>query len=147
MIPQLDSSVYFSQLFWLFISLSILTVLFKKRFIPRMNLVIDKRDKHIHNCNIEIKNLKDNIKTLHENIENTQKKSTKQSAEIISTAIKKSSDIFNNQIKIIKQENEELINGTRKRQEEEIKNLDSAFKIQIDITAQSIFSKLFERRI
>ncbi|MDR3031349.1 MAG: hypothetical protein LBU35_03115 [Holosporales bacterium] len=145
--PQLDSSSYCSQLFWLFISLSVLVLLFKKYFIPRMNLIIEKRDGHISKYNSEIEKLECDVKILSENLREIQNNSIIKSAEMIHAATKKSSEFLDEQIKIIKKENEELLNGIKKRLEEEIKSLDSAFKTQIEITSQIIFNKLLERKI
>jgi F0F1-type ATP synthase membrane subunit b/b' len=112
-----------------------------------MNLIIEKRDGHISKYNSEIEKLECDVKILSENLREIQNNSIIKSAEMIHAATKKSSEFLDEQIKIIKKENEELLNGIKKRLEEEIKSLDSAFKTQIEITSQIIFNKLLERKI
>ena len=146
MLPQLDSSVYFSQLFWLFVCLSVLVWLFKKYYIPRMNMLIERRDNTISGYKSDVEKLEKDIDSAKEEIKRINTEALKKSSEIISAATKKSERILDEQMKLIKKENDELVYGTKKRLEGEMKKLDSAFKVQIDIAAQTIFDSVFEKR-
>ena len=146
MLPQLDSSVYFSQLFWLFVCLSVLVWLFKKYYIPRMNMLIERRDNTISGYKSDVEKLEKDIDSAKEEIKRINTEALKKSSEIISAATKKSERILDEQMKLIKKENDELVYGTKKRLEGEIKKLDSAIKFHIDIAAQTIFDSVFEKR-
>lgn len=147
MMPQLDSSVYFSQLFWLFVCLAVLVLLFKKHFVPRMNLIISKRDEMISGKKTSVAELEKKICLMQEEIKKLNTDALKKSSEIIISATRKAEEILNDQMNIIKKENDELIYGTRKRLENEIKNLDTAFKVQIELATQKIFSSIFEKEL
>ncbi len=146
MLPQLDFSFYSSQFFWLVVCFCILIFAFKKFFIPRMNNPLSRRDTVIENGKISISRLEAEIEKLENEINNMKSLEIKKSAEIIKNVVKKSEKILRGQLMVVKDENEQLITGMRKRFKDEMKSLESTFKIQIDITSEILFDKLFEDR-
>ena len=146
MLPQLDFSFYSSQFFWLVVCFCILIFAFKKFFIPRMNNLLSRRDTVIENGKISISSLEAEIEKLENEINNMKNLEIKKSAEIIKNVVKKSEKILRGQLMVVKDENEQLITGMRKRFKDEMKSLESTFKIQIDITSEILFDKLFEDR-
>lgn len=146
MVPQLDSSFYFSQLFWLFVCFLILVFVFKKYFIPRMDKLILKRNDYIEFCKNDINKIELDLSDLEKEIKNIKELEIKKTSEILKKAVKKSETILSEQLEIAQEENECMIQGTRKRMNDEIQSLESTFKIQIDITSQIVFDKLFSQR-
>lgn len=111
-----------------------------------MDSLISKRDMVIKNGKVVISKLESEIGKLENEIMDLKNLGIKKSAEIIKNATKKSEKIFEEQLEIVKDENEQLIMGIRKRFKDEGKSIESAFKIQIDITSQMLFEKLFSNR-
>ncbi|MDR0942628.1 MAG: hypothetical protein LBM19_03400 [Holosporales bacterium] len=143
MLPQLDSSFYTSQLFWLFVCLAILIAAFKKCFIPRINSIRLKRSSFIEKKNNDIKVLESSVLKLEEEIRALKELEIKRSSEIIKDAVKKSEIALNERSKIIKRENEKSIDETRSKFGSEIKNLELRFNSQIISATQKIYEKLF----
>ena len=146
MLPQLDSTYFFSQFFWLLVCFCILIIAFRRVFIPRVNALISKRDETVQKGRENIKKLEAEIDTLNQEIKELKNEEVKKSAEIIKSATRKSEKILDEQLSILKNEHEELATGLRKRFSEEAAKLDSDFKIQIDETVQAIFDKLFPNK-
>lgn len=146
MVPQLDSSFYFSQLFWLFVCFVILVFAFKRYFIPRMNRLISKRVGYIEFSKNEINKMESDLALLERELDDIKELEIKKVSEIIKKSVKKSEAMLAEQLGIVKEENECMINVTRKRINDEIKGLESTFKIQIDITSSMLFDKLFSQR-
>ncbi|MDR3224523.1 MAG: ATP synthase F0 subunit B [Holosporales bacterium] len=143
MLPQLDSSTYVSQLFWLFVSIAILVVSLRRRFIPRINGILSKREKLIESGNKEVKVLNTEAEKLENTLRSLREAEVKKSSEIIQVAIKNSEKTLSEQLGIAKAENDEIMSGTRKKLNNDINSLESDFKPQIDATAQTIFEKMF----
>ncbi len=143
--PQFDASFYFSQLFWLFLCLALLVIVFKKVFIPRMNNIISKRDEYIDRYAKNTESLSCEIKTLEEQINNIKRDEAVKVTEIIQNATKTSSEMVKSQVNALKEENESLINGTRNRLNDELRNMEHASKIDIEVTAKCVFKKIFDQ--
>ena len=111
-----------------------------------MNNLLSRRDTVIENGKISISSLEAEIEKLENEINNMKNLEIKKSAEIIKNVVKKSEKILRGQLMVVKDENEQLITGMRKRFKDEMKSLESTFKIQIDITSEILFDKLFEDR-
>ncbi|MDR1234300.1 MAG: hypothetical protein LBJ92_04125 [Holosporales bacterium] len=146
MMPQLDSSFYFSQFFWMCVSLLVLVMAFKKRFIPRMDKVFTTRDLHLKKYTEMVAKLKDEISIVEEEIKKSHEEEIKRSAEIVREAIKKSENALATQMNFVKEENEGRVNATRDRLSKEIGGLESVFKMQIEIAAQAAFDQIFVRK-
>lgn len=141
--PQFDISFYFSQFFWMTICLCALVYTFKNVFIPRMNDIISKRDEYISKYNKQAENIEKEIVTLQKNIEDVKRATAKKTEETLKRAIKSGDEIVNSQLNAIKEENLALINGTRSRLTEEMKNIEKNSKIAIDEIAHKMFDRLF----
>ena len=146
MLPQLDSSYYISQFFWLSVCFGILIFAFKKVFIPRMNALIDKRDSAIEKGRENVAILTEEISKLEQEISNLKNLELKRSAEIIKEASRKSEKILSEQLSTLKKENEELTAGLRKRFKDDVQSLNSTFKIQIVDTAQILYDRVFSKQ-
>ena len=146
MLPQLDSSYYISQFFWLSLCFGILIFAFKKVFIPRMNALIAKRDSAIEKERENVTRLTEEISKLDREIGNLKSLKLRKSAEIIKEASRKSEKILSEQLVTLKKENEELTAGLRKRFKDDVQSLDSTFKIQIVDTAQILYDRVFSKR-
>ncbi|MDR1289495.1 MAG: hypothetical protein LBJ77_03885 [Holosporales bacterium] len=147
MLPQLDTSFYFSQLFWLCVSLSVLIVAFKKCFIPRMDKVFQARGQHIKEHSEAIEKLEHDLIETENLIKQIQEDGLRRSAEIVRNAVKKYENAIDTQLKFMRAENEERMNATRNRIRKEIDGLESIFKMQVEITAQTAFERLFSGKL
>jgi F0F1-type ATP synthase membrane subunit b/b' len=143
MLPQLDSSFYSSQLFWLIICLLVLVILFKRRFIPRIDALLAKREAFTSKKLADITAMEAEVIRLEENVKNLQEARIRDTAEAIKYAIKRSEEMKEEQLEIVKKENEAMLGNEREKLNSEIKNLEKFFKDQIDTTAQIVFEKLF----
>ncbi len=141
--PQFDISFYFSQFFWMTVCLCVLIYAFKNVFVPRMNDIISNRDEYIDKYNKQAENIEKDVLSLKKNIENNQKATTKKTKETLEKAIKNGEEIVNSQLSAIKKEHLALINGTRSRLREEMKNIEQNSKTIIDEIAHKMFDKLF----
>lgn len=143
MLPQLDSTYYSSQLFWLFICFIILIVLFKKVFVPRMNSLLNKRDSIITEGKLSIDKLKTEIADLEDEIESIKRREIKQTSQIIKNAIAKTEKTLDEQLNFIKNENAEIIHAERLKFRSEVDSLSSVYKSQIDNFSNDLLQKLF----
>ena len=143
MLPQLDSNFYISQLFWLVICFLILIFAFKKVFIPRMDSIMSKREELIKTGTSQIADLELQVSALKKDVESLKNEEIARTAEIIKEPILKAKKILDDQMNILKEENESLIQGERKKFRNEMNSLNSSFKFQIDITSQILLDKLF----
>jgi F0F1-type ATP synthase membrane subunit b/b' len=117
--------------------------MFKKSFVPRINAALEKRESFIKRLTQDVKALESEIAAINEKIQAFQLEEAQKTTVLIKNAIKKSSSMLEEQLQLLKSENEELINGTRKRFRDEIQGLTHVFKMQIDITAAIIYERLF----
>ncbi len=145
MLPQLDISVYTSQVFWLIVSLSILVILLNKCFIPRLNCSLDKRETFFKQEDSDIDVLENKLCEVETKIKNIEVQGGIRSSEIIRKAIVKSEENFENQLKVLRAENEELLDATRNRVRLDLKNLEDNIKQQISVSSELIFQKLVGR--
>ncbi|MDR2667145.1 MAG: hypothetical protein LBB34_03490, partial [Holosporales bacterium] len=83
MLPQLDISVYFSQLFWLSVCVSTLIIAFKKCFIPRINRLISERNAFISQKEDNIQKLEIELRKIEDDIEALKNHGLARSSEII----------------------------------------------------------------
>ena len=141
MLPQLDSSYYISQFFWLSVCFGILIFAFKKVFIPRMNALIDKRDSAIEKGRENVAILTEEISKLEQEISNLKNLELKRSAEIIKEASRKSEKILSEQLSTLKKENEEL-----EKRLSEYKSQEKVNQLEIDVSkiVLEIIEKHFE---
>ena len=112
-----------------------------------MDKLISKRAGYIELCKNDINKIELDFATLEKEIDDIKELEIKKASEIIKKSVKKSEAMLAEQLEIVKEENECMINGTRKRMTDEIKGLESTFKIQVDITSHMLFDKLFSQRI
>ncbi len=145
MLPQLDASYYISQLFWLFICFVVLTALFKKIFIPRMNNLLNKRDSVIEDGKETVSKLKSEILALENEIKSIKEQELKQTSKIVKESIVKSEKILEEQLKFIKDENTELLHAERLKFKSEINSLETCLKDQIGNSSKILLKKLFLR--
>lgn len=145
MLPQLDTTYYLSQFFWLVVCFCVLIFAFKKVFIPRINALITRRDSFVKKEQEGAEELEQKIRAIEKEIEGIKIQKIKRSAEIIKAATKKSKKVLEDQLSTLKKENEELTANLRKKFKNDIINLESSSKIQIEETAQVVFDKLFRR--
>lgn len=145
MLPQLDTTYYTSQLFWLFICLGILVFLFKKTFIPRINNLINKRDSIIEESKATISKLEAEIFILKDEINSIKNQELKQTSKIIKDSIVKSEKNLEEQLKFIKNENTELLHAERLKFKSEINSLETSLKNQIENSSKVFLNKLFLR--
>lgn len=145
MLPQLDSTYFVSQLFWLVVCFAILILLFKMVFIPRMNSVLKKRDtvmtegkNAISKLESEISNLKDEIKTIKD-------REIQESAKIIKSAISRSEKMLSAQLKYIKNENAEALLAERLKHKSELQSLKADLQNLVTESSQVFLDKLFLR--
>ncbi len=64
--PQFDTTTFSSQIFWLLICFLILLVFFSFVYLPKMRLIFQKREHHIHDVKLEVARLMDEAKSLNE---------------------------------------------------------------------------------
>jgi len=82
--PQLDTSNYASQVFWLFISFSILFFVLKMKIIPLFEELYQKRWDHTHGAKKEAESSLSEAKQINVDLENSLNDAKKKSAEILS---------------------------------------------------------------
>jgi F-type H+-transporting ATPase subunit b len=110
-LPQLDYSTYSSQLFWLFVTFSILYISLSKYFIPNIANLIDRRKKYIINIEENVENENILIHELRTEQEKLIRDKNEEMSQIIKLANKKASDItaegnemINRNIKVLNDE-------------------------------------------
>jgi F-type H+-transporting ATPase subunit b len=142
-LPQLDSSFYISQLFWLAVCLAVLVIFLKRRVIPRVNSIISRRDTFMAKERSLVENAETEIARMEAEIERLREDRLRSVSAIMKGAIEKSDTTLRDQIGLMKAENDAIISETRRKLNDELKNLESTLKMQIDITTQIIFERLF----
>jgi F0F1-type ATP synthase membrane subunit b/b' len=147
MMPQLDTSYFFSQFFWLCVSLAVLVFAFKKYFIPRMNKVFNSREEHIMVYSKSIERLWQSISETEATVKRLYEDGVQKSAEIVKSATIKYENALTEQLKLIKDENEARLNIMRSKIRQEVCSLESVFKRQVEIAAQMAFEQLFSRKL
>ncbi len=147
MLPQFDSSSYFSQVFWLFICFIVLILAFKRYFVPRMDYLLARREAYIEKTDESAQKLEKEIAAMNEEIKKVSLYEHRRSAETVANARKKVAALISEHTRLVKLEREGLLGSTRSRLNNEIKSLDSTFKGQVDIISQLAFDKLFAQRI
>lgn len=137
-----ESDFFISQVFWLVVCLLILFFAFSKVFVPRVNSSIITRDKYTNEIKKAILASEQKIASLEEEFMNLQQKRKRECDTIVNTAIKKSEHILNEQIHIVKTEQEDLINATRFRLREELKDVKKLSVGNIEKITESVYQKL-----
>ena len=145
MLPQLDSSTYLSQFFWLIVCLSVLVFVLKKYCLPAINDTIANREKMISNYKHDIDNLESDIKNIETELRNIKTEKLLKINRIIKAAVDKSDNAVAEQIEQINKENEMIVGSVRRRLKNELKSLSTTFEMQLDIAANNIFETLFMR--
>ncbi|MBQ8651366.1 MAG: hypothetical protein IJ481_02450 [Alphaproteobacteria bacterium] len=145
MLPQLDSSTYLSQFFWLIVCLFVLVFVLKKYCLPAINDTIANREKMISNYKHDIDNLESDIKNIETELRNIKTEKLLKINRIIKAAVDKSDNAVAEQIEQINKENEMIVGSVRRRLKNELKSLSTTFEMQLDIAANNIFETLFMR--
>lgn len=145
MLPQLDSSTYLSQFFWLIVCLFVLVFVLKKYCLPAINDTIANREKIISNYKHDIDNLESDIKNIETELRNIKTEKLLKINRIIKAAVDKSDNAVAEQIEQINKENEMIVGSVRRRLKNELKSLSTTFEMQLDIAANNIFETLFMR--
>ena len=145
MLPQLDSSTYLSQFFWLIVCLFVLVFVLKKYCLPAINDTIANREKMISNYKHDIDNLESDIKNIETELRNIKTEKLLKINRIIKAAVDKSDNAVAEQIEQINKENEMIVGSVRRRLKNELKRLSTTFEMQLDIAANNIFETLFMR--
>ena len=145
MLPQLDSSTYLSQFFWLIVCLFVLVFVLKKYCLPAINDTIANREKMISNYKHDIDNLESDIKNIETELRNIKTEKLLKINRIIKAAIDKSDNAVAEQIEQINKENEMIVGSVRRRLKNELKSLSTTFEMQLYIAANNIFETLFMR--
>ena len=143
MVPQLDTSYYFSQIVWLVICLTILMIFFKKIFLPKMQAIISKRDKNIYEMKKNIKDLSKKYDNLVDELRIINEKRILETKEIIQDTQNKCDQVLNEQIQQLQKDNAATIKKIRSDAENILQNLDRDVDAQIEKIAQQLFDKLF----
>jgi F0F1-type ATP synthase membrane subunit b/b' len=121
----------------------VLVVFLKRLIIPRVNGVISRRDAFMAKEKTLIENAEAEIARMEAEIERLKEDRLKSVSAIMKGAIEKSDVTLREQVGLIKAENDVIINEVRRKLNDELSNLESALKMQIDTTAQIIFERLF----
>lgn len=88
-LPQLDTTTFSSQLFWLAISFSVLFILMWKVALPRVGDVIESRDQKIRADLERAEQLRDEIAKTEEEIETVLSKARTEAQDILRKAAEK----------------------------------------------------------
>ncbi len=143
MVPQLDTSYYFSQIVWLVICLTILMLFFKKVFLPKMQSTIAKRDKNIFEMKKNIKDLSKKYDGLVEELRILNENRILETKKIIHDTQNKCDQVLNEQIQQLQNDSANTIKKIRSDAENVLQNLDKETDAQIEKIAQQLFDKLF----
>ena len=108
--------------------------------------MLSSRDNHIEKAMEAASKLEAEVIALEDEIKKLHAEELKRSAEITRDAMKRADSLLNDQVQVIKEEHDGLINATRRRMSDEIRSLESFFRIQVEITAHTVFEKLFTQR-
>ena len=146
MVPQLDTSFYISQIFWIVVCLLVLIIAFKKVFIPRMNKLVDKRSEYIKSLEKNIKDLEKQVDELSSKLELVQEKKIIETNKIIEKAQYQCDVLLDQTNRELQTENEIAIKQSRKEADTVIRNLDKTLNEQIENVAQELFEKMFQNK-
>ena len=144
MVPQLDTSFYISQIFWLVVCLIILVLAFKKIFIPRISALVSKREEHINSLRTEVKKLEKQIVVLSSELNSIKQNKILESNKIIEDAKYKCEILLRERNNKIQTEHDASIKRLRKEANVVLKNLKQSLNTQIESVSQQIFDKLFQ---
>ncbi|MBR1943908.1 MAG: hypothetical protein IJ848_00355 [Alphaproteobacteria bacterium] len=146
MVPQLDTSFYISQIFWIVVCLLVLVIAFKKVFIPRMNKLVEKRSEYIKSLEKNIKDLEKQVDELSNKLQLVQDKKIIETNKIIEKAQYQCDVLLDQTNRELQTENEIAIKQSRKEADTIIRNLDKTLNEQIDNVAQELFDKMFQNK-
>ncbi|MBQ9440886.1 MAG: hypothetical protein IJU54_00555 [Alphaproteobacteria bacterium] len=146
MVPQLDTSFYISQIFWLVVCLLVLGVAFKKVFIPRMNKLVQQRADYIKSLENNIKDLEKQVDELSNKLKEVQNKKIIETNKIIERAQYQCDVLLDQTSRELQTENEIAIKQSRKEADTIIRNLDKTLNEQIENVAQELFTKMFPQK-
>ncbi len=103
--PQLNPEFFISQLFWLVLTFSFLLLFLWRISLPRISLVLEKRDNKINNDLNSAKKMRTEAEEIQEKIENQLKEAKENTNKQIKNAVNKlqikSSEELNNLDKIL----------------------------------------------
>jgi F-type H+-transporting ATPase subunit b len=102
---QFDISQFSSQIFWLLICFSVIYLLAKKLFMPKMEKIIGNRADKIEHLRLETEKLNQKLSDINEKIESVRKDSIIKYSNIIADAKSKSNE---NRINFIKKNQEQI---------------------------------------
>ena len=146
MVPQLDTSFYISQIFWILVCVLVLIIAFKKVFIPRMNKLVDKRSEYIKSLEKNIQELEKQVDELSNKLELVQEKKIIETNKIIEKAQYQCDVLLDQTNRELQTENEIAIKQSRKEADTVIRNLDKTLNEQIENVAQELFEKMFQNK-
>jgi F0F1-type ATP synthase membrane subunit b/b' len=139
--PQLNSAFYFSQCFWMVLSLGALFLAFKKCIIPRMDRIISNRNRRIENLEADVDIAKSEAFNARSELDQIRESNIKKTAEIVELASKKSNDIVSAKLEALKNEAEIAVRKKRDSVQKEMSSLASSSKIVA--VAKKAFDGLF----
>ena len=102
---QFDISQFSSQIFWLLICFSVIYLLAKKLFMPKMEKIIGNRADKIEHLRLETEKLNQKLSDINEKIESVRKDSIIKYSNIIADPKSKSNE---NRINFIKKNQEQI---------------------------------------
>jgi F-type H+-transporting ATPase subunit b len=145
--PQFDVAYFSSQIFWLLICFSVIYLLVKKIFMPRMSQIIDDRTDKIEQLRLDAEKLSQKLADINVNIEALRKDSILKYSKIIADAKlrsnKKRSDfIQENQKQIL-----DLQNKSDLFKKDIIKEYDNSSQNAIDVLIKAMSNKLMSKKI
>ena len=143
MVPQLDTSYWFSQVFWLVICLVILVLFFKKVFLPRITLSISSRDKHIQELKDKVSHMTESYAKLEKILKDVDEKKIKESQKVLNETKARCERILEEKVRIVELKSKNAVVEIKKEADKILKNLDKMIDAEIHNTTQLIVDKLF----
>ncbi|MDR1365409.1 MAG: ATP synthase F0 subunit B [Holosporales bacterium] len=143
MLPQLDPTFYVSQLFWAAVCVTALVVVLKRRVIPRINDVVAKRNTFIAGEKALVEAAEREMAELEKEIERLKDEGLRSAAEIMREAVVRAEATLKECVNDTKKENDLVAHETRRKLNNELMDLESTLKTQIDGAAQAICDRLF----
>lgn len=147
MLPQLDFSHYSSQVFWLIVCFGILITAMKKVFIPKMNVIIKKREEMIAHNAEKLLTLETERNLLADKVNESEKQIAKTSANILKAVDEKYIQILSEQLTNLKHEHEKVMNQLITKYENDIKMLERTEPEKIEMLIKTVFPKFTGTRI
>jgi len=148
--PQLNPESFYSQIFWLIISFSILYWIMAKFILPKISITLRSRRDKILNDLDSAEELKKKSEEILKNYENLLLKEKEKRQTIIKKAMNNAEKSFNDKITNIEsscnariKETEEKITAARLQAKESIKN--NAISISDDIVTKVVGLKLVNK--